>query len=410
MDMVCDKKKSLKHDFKKDPIELRIEEDMLYAKNTTLGADDGIAIAYALAILESNDIPHPPLRVLITTGEEVGLKGALALNPKFLEGDMLVNMDCEKEGVLFSSSAGGISAKHYIPVIWGNIEKDCISYLISIEGLKGGHSGIDINKCGGNSIKLMGRFLSDLLNEVEYHIVRINGGSKRNAIPRETEAMILISPSDSDKLEAKIKLWNKIFKNELKMSEPELTLRIEKVENIGLKVLTRDTMNKVIRLLLILPNGVQTMSAPIIDLVESSINLGVVTTSKKGILFESAIRSNVKSLKYNLLNQLRAIALILDISLEVGSDYPAWEYQSDSKLRNIFKMVYKKIYKKEPKVESIHAGLECGFFKKKNKNLDIISFGPNMYDVHSPNEHISISSMERTWEYLLRVLKEIKFP
>src|SRR5665648_544019 len=159
------------------------------------------------------------------------------------------------------------------------------------------------------------------------------------------------------------------FKNELKMSEPELTLRIEKVENIGLKVLTRDTMNKVIRLLLILPNGVQTMSAPIIDLVESSINLGVVTTSKKGILFESAIRSNVKSLKYNLLNQLRAIALILDISLEVGSDYPAWEYQSDSKVRNIFNMVYKKIYKKEPKEKSIKEELSFVFLKKRIKIL-----------------------------------------
>jgi len=408
MDMVCDKNKSTKHDFEKDPIELIVEGDMLYAKDTTLGADDGIAIAYALVLLDSNDIPHPPLRVLMTTGEEIGLNGASVLDPKYLEGDMLINMDCEKEGILFSSCAGGIRAKHYIPVTWENSEKNFISYLISIRGLKGGHSGVEIDKGRGNSNKLMGRFLNDLLHEVEYHMGELNGGFKMNAIPREADVTVLINPCNESKLVAKIDEWNLIFKNELKASDSGVTLSAKRLDNAILKVLSRDTMNKVISLLVIIPNGVQTMSKDIEGLVESSTNLGVVATSDAGILFESAIRSNVKSLKYNILNQARMIAGILDIGFETDSDYPEWEYNPDSELRDIFKRVYINMYGSEPEVAAIHGGLECGLFKEKNKSLDMIAFGPNMYDVHTPNEHIGISSIKRTWDYLLAVLKEIK--
>jgi len=408
MDMVCDKNKSTEHDFKKDPIEFRLKGDMLYAKDTTLGADDGIAIAYALALLDSNDIPHPPLRVLMTTEEEIGLNGASALDPKYLEGDMLINMDCEKEGILFSSCAGGIRAKHCIPATWENSEKDCISYLISIRGLKGGHSGVEIDKGRGNSNKLMGRFLDDLLHEMEYHMSEMNGGSKMNAIPREAEATVLINPCDESKLAFKVDAWNLVFKNELKASDPGVILSAKRLDNTILKVLSRDTMNKVISLIVVIPNGVQTMSRDIEGLVESSTNLGVVTTSDAGILFESAIRSNVKSLKYNILNQARMIAGILDIAFETDSDFPEWEYNPDSELREICKRVYRDMYNSEVKVAAVHAGLECGLFKEKNKSLDIIAFGPNMYDVHTPNEHIGISSIKRTWEYLLAVLKEIK--
>lgn len=408
MDMVCDKKKSVKHDFKKDPIKLRVKGDILYAKDTTLGADDGIAIAYALALLDSHTIPHPPLKILITTREEVGLIGASALDPKYLEGDMLINMDCEEEGILFSSCAGGIRVKHCIPAKWENPEKNCISYLISIRGLKGGHSGVEIDKGRGNSNKLMGRFLNDLLQEVEYFISEIDGGVKMNAIPREADVTILIAPCDEGKLAAKVDEWNSIFKNELKVSDPQVNLSARRLDNTDLKVLSRDTMKKVIALLVLMPNGVQTMSRDIEGLVESSTNLGVVTTSDAGILFESNIRSNIKSLKYNILNQAKMIANILDIGFEADSDYPEWEYSPDSKLRNIFKRVYTNMYNNELKVAAIHAGLECGLFKEKNKNLDMVAFGPNMYDVHTPNEHISISSIERTWEYLMAVLREIK--
>ena len=408
MDMVCDKKKSAKHDFEKDPIELRVKGDMLYAKDTTLGADDGIAIAYALTLLDSNDIPHPPLKVLMTTEEEVGLRGAAALDPKYLEGGMLINMDCEEEGVLFSSCAGGIKVKHYIPAIWENTEKNYILYLISIRGLKGGHSGVEIDKGRGNSNKLMGRFLDDLLQEVKYCMSEINGGVKMNAIPQEADVTVLIDLRDENKLAAKVDEWNSIFKNELKVSDPGANISARRLDNTDLKVFSRNTMKKVIALLVLIPNGVQTMSRDIEGLVESSTNLGVVNTSEKGILFESNIRSNIKSLKYNILNQAKMIAGILDIGFETDSDYPEWEYSPDSKLRSIFKRVYTNMYNNELKVAAIHAGLECGLFKEKNKNLDMVAFGPNMYDVHTPNEHISISSIERTWEYLLAVLREIK--
>jgi dipeptidase D len=407
MDMVCDKINISQHDFKKDSIEFKIKKDMLYAKDTTLGADNGIAIAYCLSILESNIIPHPPLRVLMTTGEEIGLRGVSALNPSFLKGDFLINLDCEQEGVLFSSSAGGVRIRHYIPVTWEDIEENYISYLIKINGLRGGHSGIDINKNRGNSNKLMGRFLNDLINKIDYHLIRINGGSKRNAIPHETEAKILISLSDRRKLEVKINEWNQILKNEFRISDPDISINIERIKINDIKVIKSDTLKKIINLLLILPNGAQTMSSEFQELVESSINIGVIKTLNSGILFESSIRSNIKSLKDSILEQLRVMSGILNVSFESDLDYPEWEYQPNSKLREICRKVYKKMCKREPKITAIHAGLECGFFKKKNKNLDIVSIGPDMYDVHSPNEHISISSIERNWEYLLRILKEI---
>ncbi len=408
MDMVCDKNKSKEHDFETDPIELRIEGDMLYAKDTTLGADNGIAVAYALALLDSNDIPHPPLRILLTTEEEVGLKGAAALKSEFLEGDMLINIDCEEEGILFSSCAGGIRATHFVEAVWGNPEKDYIPYLIYVKGLKGGHSGAEINKGRGNANKLMGRFLNALSGEVGFQIGKINGGSKMNTIPREAEVTIYIKPSDENKLKAEIEEWNTIFKKELRTKDPDIILNAGKVTERGVKVLSKETTEKIINLLVVMPDGVQTMSGDIEGLVESSTNLGVVSTSDSGILVESAIRSNIKSLKYNILNQLKAITNILNIKLDTDSDYPEWEYQPDSKLREIFSTVYKDMYQKELKIAAIHAGLECGFFKEKNKNLDIVAFGPDLYDVHTPDEHINIPSLKRTWKYLLNVLKEIK--
>jgi len=409
MDMVCDKNKSKKHDFKKDPIVLRVVGDMIFAKDTTLGADNGIAVAYALALLDSNDIPHPPLRVLITTEEEVGLKGALALDSKYLEGDMLINMDGIAEGLIILGCAGGVRTRHFIPVIWQNSTKDFIPYQISVRGLKGGHSGAEIDKGRGNSNKLMGRFLNSLLREIDFCLSKINGGSKMNAIPRETESIVLINPHDEYKLVTKVDEWNLIFKKEFKISDPGVSLKVRRMKDVYLKVLSRDIMGKVISLLVLMPNGVQTMSKIMEGLVESSINFGVVSTNDSGILFESSIRSNVKSLKQNILSQVQMIANILQIDFKSDSEYPEWEYNSNSKLKEIFKKVYKKIFHSELKIRATHGGLECGILKEKNKHLDMVAFGPNMYDVHSPSEHISIISIERTWEYLLAVLKEINF-
>ncbi|MDK2799122.1 MAG: dipeptidase [Clostridiales bacterium] len=408
MDMVCEKNKDTVHNFETDPLKLQIKDDMLYATDTTLGADNGIAIAYALAILSSKDIPHPSIEVLMTVEEETGLKGAAALDAKNLKGKLLINLDSEEEGKLLVSCAGGVRTRHILPVIWEIPNKGLIPYLIRIKGLKGGHSGMDIHKGRGNANKLMGRLLNDLSFSFNYFIKEINGGSKMNAIPREADAIILIDPANSSKLQSKIDEWHTIFKNELRVSDPGITIQLEKIQDDVAKVFSKETKDKAIASLVLIPNGVQSMSMDIKGLVESSTNLGVVTTTEKTISFESAIRSSVKSLKYNILHQSKKIASVIGAEFIADSDYPEWQYQPDSKLREICERVYKEKFGVNPKIIAIHAGVECGLLKEKKENLDMISFGPDMYDVHTPKEHLSISSTQRTWEYLLAVLKEIK--
>lgn len=408
MDMVCDKNKATEHDFEKDPIEFVVKDDMLYANDTTLGADNGIAVAYALTLLDSKDIPHPPLRVLMTVEEEVGLNGAKALDPKFLEGDMLINIDSEEEGKLLASCAGGITAKQCLPIVWEQAKADMACYRVSIGGLKGGHSGVEIDKARGNSNKLMGRVLDGLNVEMEFYIKEINGGLRMNAIPRETDAVLLVRPEDEGKLIAKIGEWEKTFKNELKVSDPDVFVAARKVDVDDLKVFSDETKKKVIGLLILIPDGIQSMSMDIKGLVESSTNLGVVKTLENEVIFESGIRSSIRSLKYKILNQNKAVADVMGVKLLTDGEYPEWEFNPNSKLRIVFKKVYNEMYGSEPEVIAVHGGLECGIFTEKNPNLDMVSFGPNMYDVHSPNEHISISSINRMWEYLLAVLKEIR--
>lgn len=408
MDMVCEKNKDTIHDFEKDPIQLRVVDDMLYATDTTLGADNGIAIAYALALLDSEDIPHPPIEVLMTVEEETGMGGAMAADPSHLQGSILINIDSEEEGKLLVSCAGGIRTRQILPILWESPKAGWIPYAIRIRGLKGGHSGMEIDKERGNANKLMGRILNDLSDAFAFGIAEINGGSKMNAIPRECDAVLCIDPNNIQLLENKVSGWDQIFKNELRVSDPEVTVKLEKMQSLPAKVFSKETADKAIASLVLIPNGVQSMSMDICGLVESSTNLGVVVTDEKEIRFESAIRSSVRSLKYKILDEAKMIAKILGCELVADSDYPEWAYNPDSKIRPLFQKVYKEMFGKESEIIAIHAGVECGLFKEKMEHLDMISFGPDLYDVHTPNEHLSISSTERTWEYLLAVLKEIK--
>lgn len=408
MDMVCEKNKDIVHDFEKDPLKLRVVDDMLYATGTTLGADNGIAVAFALAILASKDIPHPPIEMLVTTEEETGMGGAAALDAAALKGKYLINIDSEEEGKLLVSCSGGIRVTQSLPITWENSDSSFTPYMLSIKGLKGGHSGMEINKGRGNSNKIMGRVLNDLESQLNMQMKEINGGAKMNAIPREADAVILVSASDASKLEEKVNEWNKTLTNELRTPDPGVAVAIEKYNGAVDKVFSKDTMEKAIASLVLIPNGVQSVSMDIANLVESSTNLGVVVTEGNEIKFESAIRSSVRSLKYSILNQARMVAKVLGAELTADSDYPEWQYNQDSNLRQIFVDVYKKLYGKDPEITAIHAGLECGLFKEKMPDVDMISFGPNMIDVHTPNEHLSISSAQRTWDYLLAVLKDIK--
>lgn len=407
MDMVCEKNKGTNHDFEKDPLKLRVIDDMVYATDTTLGSDNGIAVAYALAILESTDISHPPIEVLITTDEETGMSGAMAISKEHVTGKILLNLDNEEEGHLLVSCAGGIRSKHVLNV---NLEEagDYNNFLhIAVRGLKGGHSGMEINKERGNSNKIMGRILKSLLT-LDFKLVSINGGSKNNAIPREADAIIALKSDDLENAKGLINEWNPILINELKTQDPGINVSIlENTEKIE-KVFSKECTEKAVNLLYLIPNGINTNSVEIKDLVESSTNLGVVTTNGTKVEFDSAIRSSVASLKDEIVLRSKTIAELIGAEFETTAGYPEWQYDSESKVRGICQDVYKRMYGKDAKIVAIHAGVECGLFNEKLGKLDMISFGPNLYDVHTPQEHMSITSVKNVWDYLLEVLKELK--
>ena len=405
MDMVCEKNKGTNHDFMKDPIELRVDGDYIYATDTTLGADNGIAVAMGLAILASNDVAHPALEVLLTVDEEAGMTGAENLDGSLLKGKYILNLDSEEEGHLLVSCAGGVTALSTIPVNFKDADSSKVAYSIEIKGLLGGHSGMDIIKQRGNSNKLLGRLLN--LVSVDFDLVKVEGGSKNNAIPRESDCAIMINSADKATLVSDIEKITAIFKNEFSTSDPGLEIVCSET-SVPSKVLDCDSKSKVISMLNLIPNGIQTMSMDIENLVESSTNIGVLRTTDSAVTFESAVRSSVGTLKTDITNRMDLLTKQLNGSLELISDYPAWEYAKNSQLEKICIDAYKNLVGKEPIIMALHAGLECGLLLEKLPHAEAISFGPNMYDVHTPNEHLSISSTENTWKFLLEVLKSMK--
>lgn len=409
MDMVCEKNSDKEHDFEKDPINLVVKGDYIYADRTTLGADDGIAVAYAMTLLEDNTIEHPAIEVLLTTDEEAGMSGAMALQPHYINGKIVLNLDSEEEGKLLVSCAGGIRTKSILPIEWIDKKNDTIAYNIVIRGLKGGHSGMEIHLGRGNSNKLMGRLLKNIDKELDFNLVSLNGGSKNNAIPRESSSIITVSQKDERKLlDIKRRVCEEL-KNEFSKKDPNLRVHLLEVEESVDRVFSDDSTKKAVNLLYMYPNGVNTVSSDIQGLTESSTNLGVVTTLENSIEYDSTARSSVSSLKDEIVTRSKCITEILGGKLVTESSYPEWPYKTDSKIREVCKDVYERMYEKTPEIVAIHAGVECGLFKEKLGNdVDMISFGPDIIDIHTPNEHISISSVERCYEYLLEVLKEIK--
>lgn len=403
MDMVCEKNKNTEHDFTKDPIKLRIEDDMIYATGTTLGADNGIAVAMGMAVLASNDLAHPQIEVLITSDEEAGMSGAMALDGSNLKGQYIINLDSEEEGFLLVSCAGGVTAHSKLNAEFTNVDTNKQALLVDIKGLLGGHSGMDIIKQRANSNILMGRLLNSLC--VDFDLAKVEGGSKNNAIPRECEAVIVVDKNDVEKAMACIKEMENTFRHEFASSDPDIV--VECKETTVEKVLTNDCKNNVIRTLNLIPNGIQTMSMDIEGLVESSTNLGVVRTLENEVTFECAVRSSVTSLKENITNKMNLLSQTLGGEFTLESDYPAWEYAKGSKLEDICVHTYEKLNGKKPIIKALHAGLECGLLLDKMPHAQAISFGPNMFEVHTPNEHLSISSTTRTWEYLVAILKSM---
>lgn len=406
MDMVCEKRPEIVHDFMKDGLELKIDGDFIYANGTTLGGDDGIALAYALAILDDDSFVHPRLEVVVTTDEEIGMDGAAGLDTSSLQGQYMFNIDSEEEGILLSSSAGGVTSICSIPLEYE--EKEGISYQIGISGLQGGHSGVEIHKNRTNASILMGRLLFELNKSVSFDLIDLKGGLKDNSIPRETNVVVLIQSKDESKFKETIDSLGAIYTNELKTSEPGLKVGTGLVkENSNVKVIKADKFKNIMTMLLYTPNGVQVNSSDIEGLVESSLNLGILNIEDDRIIFSYAVRSSISTYKRFLCDKLQNLTELLGGTYTSRGDYAAWEYKKDSKLRDTLVKVYRSDYGQEPTIEAIHAGLECGIFAGKINNLDIVSFGPNMFDIHTPDERLSISSAKRVFDYVVHCLKEI---
>lgn len=406
MDMVCEKNNNKVHDFTKDGLELIVKDDYIYANETTLGADDGIAVAYAMAILADDSIKHPNLEILLTTDEETGMTGAMAVSKDNIKGKILLNIDTEDEGYLLVSCAGGIRTKSIIKLEKEPLKSNVSLFEISIKGLKGGHSGCDIEKERGNANKILGRVLKGISENLSFDLIEIGGGSKNNAIPRESHA--IIATNEVCKLKESILIFDEIMKNELKVSDSLVSVNVNEYNKEPKLKISDKRKKDIINLLFLYPNGINSMSTNIDNLVESSTNLGIIKMTDDYIEFDSAVRSSTRSRLDDIVSKIELLTNLCNAQFEKNDPYPAWEYKQESKVREICKSVYKEMYGEDIKVYAIHAGVECGLFEERIGDLDMVSFGPDIIDAHTPNEHLSISSTERVYEYLLKVLENIK--
>jgi len=406
MDMVCEKKKDSTHDFTKDPIKLLVDGDYLHADGTTLGADNGIAVAYIMALLSDENLKHPRLEAVITTDEEVGMHGAKALDLSNLKAKYMINLDSEEEGYLLVSCAGGLTATCTLPI--NRIVKKGRKISVNIGGLKGGHSGIDIVNNRTNANKLLARLLFDLKKKCSYSVLHMEGGYKDNVITREAFAEIVIEP-EADmyrQITNEIDEIMEVYKKELRSSEPDLNFSVKDLGEGEFSVLDSYSFEKLLFLLVQIPYGVQVMSSDIEGLVESSLNLGIFRLEDKQAIVCSSVRSSKSSYKKYIRDRLEYLVSFLGGSFEVRSEYPAWEFSKESKLREHLQKHYKQMYGKEMKVEAIHAGLECGLIAEKMPGLDIVSIGPDMERVHTIEERLSISSAIRVYQFLERVIED----
>lgn len=405
-DMVCEKNAITIHNFDSDPIKILVQDENIKADGTTLGADNGLAVAMMLAILDSSEISHPNLECIFTSQEEVGLNGAQFLDPNWISGKTMINLDSEEYGNFLVSCAGGGSVELSLDTNWTILDGNYKILQLKISGLKGGHSGLNIIEERGNAIKILGRMLSELDKEMNFEIQSIQGGSKDNAIPREATANIAIGASKFDLIQNFLEKWQGIINAELRGKDNPAQIQVEEIETDKVTVFNQETKRKIIYLLSTVPNGVNTMSADIDGLVESSKNLGVIMQDSSMTKIIFSVRSSVESLLLKQIDELHQLANILGAKIKVSGIYPGWEYNPVSPIRDLFINVYKAIENKEPKVSAIHAGLECGILSQKLGGLDIISIGPDIFNPHSPDEHANIESIDKTYNLLLSVLKE----
>lgn len=406
MDMVCERENGSTIDFSKDGLDIYVDGDFVTAKDTTLGGDDGIAVAYALAIMDSPEIAHPRLEVVITVDEEIGMLGAEVIDLSMLKGHKLLNIDSDVEGHFLTSCAGGMTVETTIPV--ERVTREGLEMIVTVTGLEGGHSGSEIDKEHGNANILMGRLLKYVIGHMDMGIISFAGGLKDNAIPRENEAHVLISADEKQTFAKCVKEMEEIFKKEFAASDAGVCIMCKENGEKEAEVLSYSSMAKVIFYLRNVPNGVQHMSRVMPGLVETSLNLGILALKEDAMYGTTSVRSSVSSRKEELRDRLEFLTEFLGGEISVNGDYPAWEYKAESDIRTTISAIYQELFDEEPVFEAIHAGLECGILSGKIADLDCVSFGPNNYDIHTPKERLSISSTEKVWKLLVEFLKRSK--
>lgn len=407
IDMVCEKTSDSTIDFEKDGLELIVKDNVITANKTTLGGDDGIAVAYTLAILaDEGSISHPPIEAVFTVDEEVGMLGAAALDCSPLKAKTMINIDSEDEGILLVSCAGGVSVGCHLPFELEDANGMSF-YEVKVNNATGGHSGVEIIKESANATKVLARVLYAISEKVDYRLVSINGGLKDNAIPREATAIIAVAEDVKKEISSVVVELDKIVKAEYHGTDKEIFLTVHKADALE-SAMTEKSTRKIVNTIYNMPNGIMKMSQDIDNLVQTSLNVGITQTIDNEVVCSFSVRSSVESEKKELVSRLSSIMNLCGGTVEIQGDYPGWEYKADSRLRDIMIKAYKRQYGSSPKIEAIHAGLECGIFSGKIPGLDCVSFGPQMDDIHTPSECLYIDSVERSWEYLLKVLEMLK--
>ena len=402
MDMVCEKDEDCPINMDTDGLDVTHDGEYVFARGTTLGGDDGIALAYALAILADKSIPHPPLEVIFTVDEEIGMEGAAGVDLSSLKGRTLINIDSEEEGIFTVSCAGGARGTITLPVSRHAVYGPCVK--LTVEGLQGGHSGVEIHKNRANANKIMGEFLGRVQKLMPLCLTGLSGGSKDNAITRSCTATMVCMGMYIERINDVAAELQKEIRE--KYDEPEAIIRGDDVDALGGNALSTQDTAKVIALLNAAPNGVQAWSQDIPGLVQTSLNMGVANLGEE-FKMTFSVRSSVNQEKQELLNRLKELAAFYDGSYSETGNYPAWEYKKDSNLRDTMVRIYKEMFAKDPEVVAIHAGLECGLLSEKLPGLDCVSIGPEMHDIHTSRERLGIASTERTWNFLLEVLKAL---
>jgi len=408
LDMVPQKNSDVEHDFSKDPIDAYIDGNVVKARSTTLGADNGIGVAMILAIVEDDTLQHPQIEGLFTIDEEEGMDGAFGLQKGFLEGKLMLNLDTEEDGELCVGCAGGADMN----ITFGfkddtELEKGDSAYKLSLTGLKGGHSGTQIDLGRANANKLMNRFLKELVRNYEARLASINGGSLRNAIPRESFAVVSIPEQLSDDLQDLVEEYQSLFRKEYAGIEESINFKVEKVD-MPKTLLPIEVQDDLINAVEGCPNGVISMLAEFPDTVESSLNLAMVQSSPEKIEVKLLVRSSSESRKEWVCSSVESVFLLAGANVKIENEYPGWQPNAHSDLLHVMEKIYLEKYNERPHVNVIHAGLECGIIQSNvNEDLDIVSFGPTIRGAHSPDEYVEIAAVEKSYEYLLTILEEI---